>query len=193
MKQESKGVTPGSELGTEVIGPPRFKETYETFLEAFSDYFVRLDMNEEKLLRMIRRRDVDLGRSIGLFEGRRMVGFVLNGLREKDRSLIGYDAGTALRPQYRGKGLARRLLEDNLELLRAQGVEEYVLEVITENDPAIGLYESFGFATVRRLRCLKLEDPARIDAEKPVDMVRLRECALSSAPWPILRPQRFFI
>jgi ribosomal protein S18 acetylase RimI-like enzyme len=83
-------------------------------------------------------------------------------------------------------------LEDNLELLRAQGVEEYVLEVITENDPAIGLYESFGFATVRRLRCLKLEDPARIDAEKPVDMVRLRECALSSAPWPILRPQRFY-
>lgn len=79
--RSSRATTTPNQLGTEAIGTERFPEAYDAFVDAFSDYLVRVEMTEAKLRRMIRRRSVDLNRSLALFEGRRMVGFVLNGLR----------------------------------------------------------------------------------------------------------------
>ena len=52
----------------------------------------------------------------------------------------------------RGKGFGRALLTNCLDVLKAEGVDRVMLEVDVENTAAIGLYESFGFRRVRRLK-----------------------------------------
>lgn len=58
----------------------------------------------------------------------------------------------AVHPRRRGQGTGRRLLTDLLDRARAAGADRVMLEVRADNAPAIGLYESVGFATVSTRR-----------------------------------------
>lgn len=54
-------------------------------------------------------------------------------------------AAFALRPAWRGKGLARKLMQELLMLLQQQEIEAVSLEVIRDNHVAVALYQSLGF------------------------------------------------
>ena len=54
----------------------------------------------------------------------------------------------AVVPEYRRKGIARRLLEQGLAALREAGVREAYLEVRESNEAAIALYGGKGFKPV---------------------------------------------
>lgn len=56
----------------------------------------------------------------------------------------------AVRPEYRRRGLARRLLGAMLALGRRAGAEAVFLEVRAANEPAQALYRSLGFVAVGR-------------------------------------------
>jgi ribosomal-protein-alanine N-acetyltransferase len=56
----------------------------------------------------------------------------------------------AVRPEYRRRGLARRLLRAMLEIGRRAGVGAVFLEVRSSNVEALGLYLSSGFAITGR-------------------------------------------
>ena len=57
-----------------------------------------------------------------------------------------------LRPGAQGKGYGRRLLEEAIARLQAEGtIEILYLMVREDNDPAIKLYEKMGFTTLTRL------------------------------------------
>ncbi|HEX7625509.1 MAG TPA: N-acetyltransferase [Gaiellaceae bacterium] len=49
-------------------------------------------------------------------------------------------------PSYRGRGVARALLEVAVAFAEARGAGEVILSVTDGNDSARGLYESYGFA-----------------------------------------------
>jgi ribosomal-protein-alanine N-acetyltransferase len=53
----------------------------------------------------------------------------------------------AVRPDFRGQGIGRRLLAFVLEEARARGARRAMLEVRASNTAAIALYSSFGFTT----------------------------------------------
>lgn len=53
--------------------------------------------------------------------------------------------GMGVRREWRRQGVGRRLLEECLSLARTTGVEKIELEVFTDNEGAILLYESYGF------------------------------------------------
>jgi ribosomal-protein-alanine N-acetyltransferase len=53
----------------------------------------------------------------------------------------------AVRPVWRGQGIARQLLDRLLSEGRKDGIRMFTLEVRAGNMPAIALYESFGFRT----------------------------------------------
>ncbi len=55
----------------------------------------------------------------------------------------------AVHKDYRGKGIARRLITDVIEYAKTKGATHAVLEVRTDNKPAISLYEKLGFKAVR--------------------------------------------
>jgi ribosomal-protein-alanine N-acetyltransferase len=54
----------------------------------------------------------------------------------------------AVRPELRGKGIAKALLEQTLSYAKNHGITRIVLEVRVSNAPAIGLYEGFGFEII---------------------------------------------
>ena len=56
-------------------------------------------------------------------------------------------SNVAVHPDYRGRGVSRRMLEMLIREAREGGVESFTLEVRAGNRPAIRLYESFGFRT----------------------------------------------
>jgi ribosomal protein S18 acetylase RimI-like enzyme len=50
-----------------------------------------------------------------------------------------------LLPEYRGRGLGRRLATQAIESARQAGIERVELEVFASNQPAIALYRTLGF------------------------------------------------
>jgi ribosomal-protein-alanine acetyltransferase len=59
-------------------------------------------------------------------------------------------ASIAVLPQSRGKGVARAMLTDLLEYAATEGASRVLLEVAEENEIALGLYRSFGFAEMSK-------------------------------------------
>ncbi|HWQ24692.1 MAG TPA: GNAT family N-acetyltransferase [Gaiellaceae bacterium] len=55
------------------------------------------------------------------------------------------DLGLMVAAGYRGRGIGRRLLEEAVGWARTSGVRKLELHVFPWNEPALRLYESFGF------------------------------------------------
>ncbi|MGE5676973.1 MAG: GNAT family N-acetyltransferase [Pseudomonadota bacterium] len=136
-------------VGIEVI--------HKAFIEAFSDYQVRIDMPIWKLQQTLKRRGFMPDKSMGAFRDGELAGFILNGCRSWNNKPTVYDAGTGVIPEYRKQGLTTNLFGKVLELLRNDGVEQYLLEVIQQNIAAYELYSKKGFNITRELNCYKLD------------------------------------
>ena len=54
----------------------------------------------------------------------------------------------AVHPAYRGQGRGRQLVAALIDLAGSEGIKELTLEVRRSNEPAISLYESFGFKSI---------------------------------------------
>ncbi|MNW11442.1 ribosomal-protein-alanine N-acetyltransferase [compost metagenome] len=60
----------------------------------------------------------------------------------------GFIYGFCVLPEYRGKGYGRQILSQTITALKEKDqAVEIKLEVSVENEKALGLYESCGFAT----------------------------------------------
>ena len=128
-----------------------FPSLHETFTEAFSDYVIPFALTETQLKNHIILTAVDLDRSVGYFEGGRLVGFSLNGFGEWNGLSTVYDACTGVLPAYRRRGISREMFRFMLPLIREGGIEQFLLEVIKTNEGAVRLYEGLGFKPVREL------------------------------------------
>jgi len=81
--------------------------------------------------------------------------------KEAEEKVIGY-AGTwlvldeaqitnvAILPEYRGQGIAHRLMEELMQAARERGAERMTLEVRPSNGPALALYRDCGFVSAGR-------------------------------------------
>ena len=56
--------------------------------------------------------------------------------------------GTWLRPEARGRGLARRMSRSSIEFARQVGYEKFVIQVLASNSRARRFYEGLGFAEI---------------------------------------------
>lgn len=137
-----------------------FDVIHAAFMEAFSDYVVKLAPPPAALREMLTRRGWMPRLSAGAYDGERLVAFTLNGL-DGDR---GYDSGTGVVPSHRRRGLARETMEWSKSALREAGARTYVLEVLEANAKAEALYRDCGFAVTRTLRCWKYESSSRAEA-----------------------------
>lgn len=133
-------------------------ELHAVFSEAFADYFVSFEMSVEQFMtRMLRRKSYNPEISVGAFSNGQLVGFVFNGLRTLNGKLTAYDCGTAMIPEYRSKGIGTKILKLTNEILLKKNVNQYLLEVIQENEPAVNLYLKEGFVVTREFNCYKSE------------------------------------
>lgn len=58
----------------------------------------------------------------------------------------------ALSPCARGRGIAQAMLEQGIAWAKSVGIEKIILNVISENEPALRLYRRFGFVEEGRRR-----------------------------------------
>lgn len=134
---------------------------------AFADYIIPLYVSSSSLARKIKRENIQWDWSVGLFDGKRLVGFILHGLGEREGEKVLYNGGTGILPAYRGSAYTRRMYEFLLPRLRQEQIEAVWLEVIEENERALNVYQKLGFEKVRNLDCFrgeasgKKEDPRR--------------------------------
>lgn len=161
-----------------------FIELYRAFLDAFSDYVMPFDLTEDQFRKHIVLNAVDLDRSVGWFDSGRIVGFTLNGFGDWHGIRTVYDAGTGILPAYRRRGLSRKMFENMLPIFRAEGYRQYLLEVITENHKAIGLYEKLGFEKTRTVSLLHCSGNVRTRVN-PVSNFEIH--TVYAPNWDILR------
>ena len=156
-----------------------FKIIYQAFNEAFSDYDAP-EMNYEQLLQMVTRRGYDPKVSFGAFVNDKLVSFTLNGLGIWNGKKTAYDTGTGTIKEYRGTGLAKRIFQFSMPILRNNGIELYILEVMQHNAKAVNLYTNQGFEVSREFDYYVAEKSELIPNDKKQKLdVELRELSFN--------------
>lgn len=122
---------------------------HQAFAKAFSDYEEPFDMTVQQLQYMIKRRGYKPELSFGAFDDDELVGFTLNGIGLWNNQLTAYDTGTGIVKDYRKQGIATRIFDESLPILKQHGVNQYLLEVIKTNTKAYELYKKAGFEVLR--------------------------------------------
>jgi ribosomal-protein-alanine N-acetyltransferase len=85
---------------------------------------------------------------VAVIDGK-VVGYIAS-ISEKNKTV--HIASIAVHSSYRGMGVAKKLLESLLKILRKRDVCEVKLEVRKSNIPAQNLYRSFGFKHVYTIK-----------------------------------------
>lgn len=166
------------------LSPDDFAALHAALLEAFSDYIIPFQLTEAQFRNHIAVNAVDINQSVGAFAvGGRMVGFTLNGFGLWNGKSTVYDAGTGVLPDFRGKSVASRIFEFMTPVLKQNGVEQILLEVITKNDRAVRLYRRLGFEETRRL--LLFEQQKAFDCRSSKTGLVARE--IGEPDWQLLK------
>ncbi|MFM2223931.1 MAG: hypothetical protein RJA07_133 [Bacteroidota bacterium] len=143
-----------SEYEIKSLAKISFDEIFETYLKAFKDY--PFQWSKEALLQTIHRRGYDASISFGAFYKNELVSFTLNGIGNFNGPKTVYDTGTGTIEEHRGKGLASKIFEHSIPFLKAEGVQQYILEVLEENEKAISVYSKQGFTVSRKFDCFRV-------------------------------------
>lgn len=156
--------------------------------EAFSDYFTPGSFTAESLAGFERAFDLDRAGSRIVIEDERLVAFAMLGIR----GARGWVGGMGVIPSARRRGHGERVMAALLEAGRERGLTTVGLEVLTQNAPAIPLYEKLGFRTTRLLEVWdRAADapapPAPARAAEPISLDEaarwLGNARLAAAPW----------
>ena len=121
------------------------------FNQSFADYELPFQFTTETMQQKIQFEDIDLKYSVGAFDNDKLVGFIFFGLD----GTTAWDGGTGVIPAYRGQKLTQRMLQYSYPILKAQGINHVLLEVLENNIGARSIYERAGFSITRKLHGYK--------------------------------------
>jgi len=113
----------------------------------FENYLVPIQFNLSQFLTMIRKDSIDLNSSRILLADDQPSGIALIARR----GWVSRLAAMGISGPVRGKGAGSWFMDKLIQEARERNDREMVLEVIEQNEPAVRLYQKYGFQTVRRL------------------------------------------
>lgn len=131
-----------------------FVDILNCFNLSFSDYFVKFEATYDYLWERWQAAGVDYSLSFGVFDNRKLVGFIISCSGDIDSKKTIYNSGTGVIPSHRGQRLISRIYQEAIPYFKEKGFEQSLLEVITENWKAIQVYKKAGFKVTRELDCL---------------------------------------
>lgn len=144
-----------SPLVVEDTGSLSLEQISKALNAGFTGYFVPVEFTPRSLAAFCRQYGIDLAQSLVVVprsgEEQAPVGITLLGLRA-DR---GWCGGFGIVPEYRGTGASRLLLDALVERCRELELSSLQLEVLSQNERAIRLYERRGFNRTRELVVLR--------------------------------------
>lgn len=137
------------------ITPDLYRRVWAADVEAFRDHWGGFDTSDAALQRYLDAPDNDPSLWVIAFDGDEIAGGVINTIYAEENRALGKRRGwldsVFTRRPWRRRGLARALIARSLVVLRDRGMTSAMLGVDAENPSgALGLYESVGFATVKR-------------------------------------------
>jgi ribosomal protein S18 acetylase RimI-like enzyme len=131
----------------------------KVFNQAFEDYLIPVLLNESDFKRkLIEKSRLNFKYSVGCFDNKQLVGFLFHTIEEYQKKKTAYNGGTGVIPDYRGNNLTYRMYEHIIPKLIKKKVEDCILEVISNNKPALQSYEKVGFRKSKFYHCLKLDE-----------------------------------
>lgn len=152
------------------------REVSELWNHSFEGYMVNASMPLDRFIARIGNDGLCMERSLACYMNGVPAGIVMNSFREEDGVQIARNGGTAIAPDFRGKGIGKNMMEKNAELYEEQGVHRAYLEAISTNAPAIRLYESVGYDIIDRLLIMtneqSMEQQRAQDASSRYTLVR---------------------
>ena len=119
------------------------KDINECFTDAFANYVIALQFDEEMTMERWRLADVDYRLSYGAFDGEHLVAFIIH-IKTRDQL---FNFGTGVIPTHRGQ----RLVEKMYQRILSAHPGTYSLEVIKQNTKALRIYQHLGFEINRDL------------------------------------------
>lgn len=131
---------------------------HKTFVQAFSDYQVDMSyMTEDVLLKRFIKNGYRPDLSAGIFDGDHLKGFTVVGSGSYNGERSAFDIMTGLVKDYRGMGHANRMFDLILNKMKEQSIQQFYLEVLQANKPAISAYSKTGFHKKRGFKCYALK------------------------------------
>lgn len=116
---------------------------------AFSDYAIPIQLSEQDLAELFTASGIDRSLSFGAFFEGQLVGCMLNSQGIYQGHRAAFDVATGMIPEHRGKGAFAGLLALAKETMKQHQIEQYYLEVLQQNEPAVSLYQRHGFTVTR--------------------------------------------
>jgi ribosomal protein S18 acetylase RimI-like enzyme len=134
----------------------------KTFNKAFSDYIIPINLSHGQFIqKVIQKTNISFKYSIGTYYNKKLIGFIYNSINYYEKKNTAYNGGTGVISDFRGNGLTQRMYDSIFPGLKKIGIEQCVLEVITNNKPAIRVYEKLGFQRTKFYHCLKMNEESR--------------------------------
>ena len=130
-----------------------FKIIVDCFLKSFDNYFVEIPTDKNYYKERWERAKVNYSLSYGMFDGKKLVGFIINAIDERNGIKIAFNTGTGVLPEYRGKRIVKSIYNYAIPDLKINGISRCSLEVIIENVKAIKAYQSIGFEICKTFNC----------------------------------------
>ena len=134
-----------------------FEQGLKAWNEGFQGYFSDMTFTLDRYTKKLGAEGLSPELSVVAFDGEEPIGFILNGIRTINGKKVSWNGGTGVAPSYRGKGIAKMLMEASLDIYKEADVDIATLEAISENEKAIKLYEKCGYDSIDRLVILQRE------------------------------------
>lgn len=129
----------------------------DCFLKSFENYYVKIPTDKNYYKERWKIAKVDYALSYGMFDGAKLVGFIIHAIDLRNGEKIAFNTGTGVLPEYRGKRIVRSIYDFAIPDLKTNGVIKCSLEVIIENSKAIKSYQSIGFNICKTFNCFSGE------------------------------------
>jgi ribosomal protein S18 acetylase RimI-like enzyme len=130
-------------------------ELVQVFNASFKDYFLPIEFTDETLSNKIKSENIFLDYSVGVSINNQLVAFILTGIDSEDNKMLSYNAGTGVIPEFRGQHLPQLMYDFLLPLVNKNNIKKHVLEVITQNQKAIKIYQTIGYQITKKVVCFK--------------------------------------
>lgn len=128
------------------------------FNKAFEDYPIPIILSESDFKRkLIEKTKLNFKYSVGCYNENQLVGFLFHTIDQYQLRKTAYNGGTGVISDFRGNNLAFHMYQHVIPKLIKKGVDDCILEVISNNKSAIRSYEKIGFKKSKFYHCLKLD------------------------------------
>ncbi|WP_257347918.1 GNAT family N-acetyltransferase [Pseudalkalibacillus decolorationis] len=139
-------------------------DVLDAWNNGFKGYFSQMTMTVDQFLKRMVQEGLSAPDSVIAFCDGTPAGIVLSGFRTVNGEVISYNGGTGVATEFRRTGVGKRMMEKVIEIYRKKGVSVATLEAISQNEPAVNLYETLGYVVSDKVAYLQQEgaDPFNI-------------------------------